>query len=82
MDIYNIIGFIGTASYILGYFLLQTKRIESGILYTLFNLAGASCVLFSLIAHWNAPSFVIQSVWIIISLLGVWKHTRVRVKEK
>jgi len=34
MEIYNIIGFIGTGLYILSYLLLQVKKIDSGVLYT------------------------------------------------
>jgi len=74
MDFYNIIGFTGTGLYIVGYGLLQTKKIENGITYILFNLFGAIFVLISLIKYWNAPSFVIQSVWIVISLVGIYNY--------
>jgi len=80
MDLYNIIGFVGTALYVIGYALLQTKKIENGITYILFNLFGAVFVLISLVKYWNAPSFAIQSIWIVISLVGIYNH--LKGKEK
>ena len=72
MDLYNSIGYIGTFLYILAYGLLQLKYIGQGKLYTILNLLGSSFVLFSLIKYWNGPSFVIQVIWIIISIIGLY----------
>jgi len=72
IDLYNIIGFTGTGLYIFSYFLLQTKKISHGKIYTALNLTAAIAVSISLIKYWNAPSLLIQITWIIISLYGLF----------
>ena len=79
MDIYNIIGFIGTGLYILSYLLLQMEKIDSGLTYTIINFFAATFVVISLFKYWNGPSFIIQIVWIIISIAGIYKNLK---KEK
>ena len=75
MDFYNTVGFLGTVLYILSYLLLQMKKIDSGIMYTTMNLFAAIFVIISLIKYWNAPIFVIQAVWVIISVVGIYKKS-------
>lgn len=72
LDFYNIIGYLGTFSYILSYALLQMKKIDPGMIYTLLNLAGASMVAISLIKYTNMPSLIIQFTWIMISLYSLF----------
>jgi len=79
MDMFNIIGFIGTGLYILSYLLLQMKKIDSGLIYTIMNLFAAGLVIISLTKYWNAPSFIIQAVWVLISLVGIAK---ILIKDK
>jgi len=71
IDLYNIIGFLGTGLYIFSYFFLQTNKIYNKKVYTLLNLTAAIFVSISLLKYWNAPSFLIQITWIIISLYGL-----------
>lgn len=71
------VGLLGTALVVLAYFLLQLERIESGSLsYSLINLVGASCLLFSLCFTFNLASFIIELFWITASLVGLWKYWR------
>ena len=57
---------------VLAYFLLQTNRIRSDqMIYSLLNLLGASGVVFSLMFDWNLPSFIVESFWVVISMIGV-----------
>ena len=68
----NTIGVAGTILILLAYFLLQTNKIRSEhLIYSLLNLFGASGVVFSLMFDWNLPSFIVESFWVIISLIGV-----------
>ena len=61
-DFYNVVGFIGVGFYVIAYALLQTKRVNQGVVYTMLNLIGALLVMVSLIKHWNAPSFATQAM--------------------
>ncbi len=71
------VGMLGTALVVLAYFLLQLERIESGgVGYSLLNLVGATCLLFSLCFTFNLASFVIELFWIAASLVGLWKYWR------
>lgn len=59
---------------IVAYLLLQMEKLTSNRLtYSLLNLAGASAITFSLCFDPNLPSIVIESFWILISLIGVVK---------
>lgn len=77
LDIYNVIGFIGTFTYLTAYGLLSHNTISGdSILYLVLNLVAASLVCFSLIKYWNAPAFVIQASWIVISVYGLVRRMR------
>lgn len=88
MTIYTIVGFVGVFLYLSSYFLLSLKKIDgNGSNYILMNLFGASCVVVSLIEEFNAPSFVIQITWIILSIIALikiffTKNEIIEVKEE
>jgi len=68
----NAVGICGTVLILLAYFLLQTRRISSEqLIYSILNLLGAAGVVFSLMYDWNLPSFIVESFWVVISLIGV-----------
>ncbi|SLN22822.1 cyclic nucleotide-binding domain-containing protein [Roseisalinus antarcticus] len=70
--LFNAIGLTGTVLYIGSYALLQFGLIRgSSLTYTLMNLAAACCVLISLSATFNLSSALIQSSWIVISVVGL-----------
>lgn len=71
LDFYNIVGFMGVFFILIAYGLLQTNKINQGIEYTILNFIGASFVMISLIGHWNFPSFFLEFIWIVLSLIGL-----------
>ena len=72
----NTVGMVGVVLLIIAYFLLSTNRMSSQSLnYQLLNFIGASLILFSLLFHFNLASFVIEVIWIIISLIGIYRIT-------
>ena len=83
MDVFaNVIGVAGTMLILLAYFLLQTKKLSSEQLsYSLLNLFGASGVVFSLMFDWNLPSFIVESFWVVISVIGVVRYWRGRTGQ-
>jgi predicted membrane protein len=73
----DVIGMTGVFLLIIAYFLLSTNRMSSQSLkYQLLNLIGAIFILFSLFFNFNLSSFAIEMIWIIISLIGIYKITR------
>ena len=72
---YDIIGSIGVALVILTYILLQTERIRSeSLLYSALNGLGAGLIVFSLFYSFNFSAFVVELLWVLISLYGIAKY--------
>lgn len=73
--VYDFIGSIGVGVIILTYILLQTEKIKSESLsYSLLNGLGAGLIVFSLIFDFNFSAFVVESLWVLISLYGIGKY--------
>jgi len=72
---YDIIGSIGVATIILTYVLLQIGRIKSeSLLYSVLNGLGAALIVFSLFYSFNFSAFVVESLWVLISIYGIAKY--------
>jgi hypothetical protein len=73
----DVIGIVGVAIVVVTYFLLQSEKIDSkGFLYSFFNAFGSLLILYSLLYNWNLASFIIEFIWILISLYGLKKWYR------
>lgn len=69
---YEFVGFIGVFCYVLSYAMLQYRRdFAKSFTYSILNLFGAGFLLVSLADNWNFPSFVIQVIWLVLSLYGL-----------
>lgn len=80
-DLANILGFAGMAL-ILGAYAYQTIRgaqtrpmLQHGL-----NFAGALLVITSLLVHTNLPSLMLEGIWALIALFGLWKVWRERAR--
>lgn len=72
--LFDTIGLLGVLFYVGSYAALQLGWLDgSSLPYSLLNGCAASLVLISLTHNFNLASAVIQIVWIIISLLGIWR---------
>ncbi len=72
---YDIIGSVGVAIIILTYVLLQTERLKSeSLLYSVLNGLGAGLIVFSLFYSFNFSAFVVEALWVLISLYGIAKY--------
>tara|TARA_B100000989_G_scaffold283364_1_gene249224 strand:+ start:301 stop:564 length:264 start_codon:yes stop_codon:yes gene_type:complete len=70
----NIAGISGVVLVLLAYFLISAEKVTGqSLLYHLLNLVGAILILISLMVFWNLASFIIEVVWIAISLYGIAK---------
>lgn len=71
--VYDIVGIMGDVFIILAYFLLQLGKLcAKSLPYLLLNLCGALCIIFSLIFEWNLAAFIIETVWVLISIYGLY----------
>lgn len=77
LEWYDWIGMLGTLMVLGAFFLLQAGRIHGNRLaYQLLNLLGAAGVLASLLGKFNISVFVLESVWVAISLYGIVRTLR------
>lgn len=76
LDIYSVIGFVGTACIIGAYaYLTLAERANPYILHGA-NLTGAALLTVSLIVHTNWPSLVLEGFWAAIAITGLVKAVR------
>ena len=74
-DITQAVGIIGFIFYMLSYFLLLFGKLKgTDNTYILMNMVAASCVLFSLMNHFNLASALIQIFWIVVSIAGLVRY--------
>jgi hypothetical protein len=80
MTIADAIGLIGVIAYLSAYGLLQMGilKVEDGR-YALLNGVGAVAILYSLIFDFNLPSFITQTAWLILTIIG---YGRARSKQR
>ena len=72
---HDIIGTVGVALILLCYFLIQVGKLTAVIpSYSISNMIGASLILFSLYYEFNFASVLIESFWVIISLIGISRY--------
>ena len=72
----NIVCIVGVVLLLIAYFRISTNRMSSQSLsYQLYNLMGASLIIFSLFFNFNLSSFLIEVAWIVISLIGIYRIT-------
>ncbi len=69
---HDLAGMAGVSMIVLAYLGIQLERISSQSLgYSLINLIGAALILLSLFFTFNLASFIIESFWLAISVLGI-----------
>lgn len=72
---FDIVGSLGVATVIITYFLLQTGRLKSESLrYSVLNGLGAGLIAFSLLYSFNFSAFVVEVLWVLISVYGMIKY--------
>lgn len=73
-DIPDVVGLFGVVLVLLWYMLLQLEKCKATDLsFSLANSLGSVCLLYSLLYHWNLSMVVIESIWLLISLYGIFK---------
>ena len=77
-----VVGLIGMIVTLLAYFLLQAQKLHgNGLVYQLMNAIGAFGVAVSLLfGKFNLPAFLLEVVWLVISIYGIMVARRTRVQ--
>lgn len=74
---HDLVGNIGVVCILGTYLLLQLGRMNAAMLsFSLINGLGAMLILVSLSVDFNLSSFIIEIVWLAISVIGVWRSLR------
>jgi hypothetical protein len=69
------VGLLGSGILVAEYILsVQGKLDTQGLLYPLFNILGCVLIAFSLLYHFNTPSFFIEVFWGSASLYAVIRN--------
>ena len=78
----DVVGIVGVVIVVITYFLLQSEKIDSnGFLYSFLNAVGSLLVVYSLLYNWNLASFILEFFWILISLYGLRKWYRNKMRN-
>ena len=75
----EIIGWIGAAAILAGYFLFSVGKLSNGIRYQLFNLIGAGGLLMNALVNQSWPFVILNAVWsatAVYALIGLAKKGR------
>jgi len=68
------IGISGVLIIVVAYILMQIDRMDpKGFMFSLLNTIGAIFILVSLLYDWNLASFVMEVIWLSLSLYGTIK---------
>lgn len=81
--LHNLIGNLGVLLIVGTYFLVQIRRMSAiHAPYIALNGLGALCILYSLYFDFNLSAFLIEAIWLLISIIGllrVWRESRRRL---
>jgi len=73
----DFLGNIGVVLIIIDYLLLQLNRVSSDSLsYSLLNAVGATLIIISLLFNFNLSAFIMEAIWVLISLFGLYRYFR------
>jgi len=73
----DIVGIAGVVLLVITYLLLQIDKLQSsGLTYSLLNAIGAGLIIVSLLVNFNLSAFLMEAFWVLISLIGVFRHLR------
>ena len=71
---HDILGTIGVGFIIVMYAMLQLGKISAERpAFSAFNALGATFILVSLTYEFNLSAAMMEGVWLVVSLYGLWK---------
>lgn len=69
----NVVGILGSALIVFAYAYYVYAKVVNAFIYNGTNLIGALLLTLSLMVHFNLASLLLEIVWIIIAIGGLWK---------
>jgi hypothetical protein len=79
LEIANPIGIVGVVLILVAYYYLSVGSwIADSMKFQFLNFMGAWMLLYSLIFYWNTASVVIEVVWIMISMVGMYRAMKLK----
>lgn len=79
LTIVDAIGSFGALIVVAAYFGTQMRMMNSDDLaFPVVNLLGSVLIVCSLVQNFNLASMLIEGFWIIISVIGIIQHFRLR----
>lgn len=76
------VGLLGVILTLVAYILLQTAKMDADHLgYGILNSLGSVLILWSLCFDWNLAAFIMESLWLVFSLYGLWRVMSKRRKQ-
>lgn len=77
------IGSFGALIVVAAYFATQMRMMNSDDLaFPVVNLLGSVLIVYSLVHNFNLASMLIEGFWILISIIGVIQHFRLRGRSE
>src|ERR1700729_1987589 len=71
----DFVGLFGSGIVVVQYILSVQGRLDTqGLIYPLFNILGCMLIAFSLLYHFNTPSFFIEVFWASASLYAIIRN--------
>ena len=78
-EFHDLVGNTGVVLILLTFFLVQVRKMDAtGFRYLVANGLGALFILYSLIFSFNLSAFIIETAWLLISLVGLVRIFRER----
>lgn len=82
INLYPLLGWVGTFSYLLAYFLLSINKIKANqTIYHAMNIVGAVGLTANAIYYADLPNVVVNLVWGIIALTALIVLSRKKKKQ-
>jgi len=81
--IVDILGWIGTISYLIAYYLVSTKKIEGdAVMYQMMNLLGGILLTANALFYRAMPSVGVNVAWVGISIFALGRIWLARVAKR
>jgi lipid-A-disaccharide synthase-like uncharacterized protein len=72
LNIFEIIGWIGSALFIISYFLLSINKLDaSSAIYQLMNVLGGLCLVISAYSTKDRPNLFTNLAWMLIGIYAI-----------
>jgi len=79
LSLTDLIGILGVTVIVITYILLQVEKMDAkDVRFSILNALGAFLIIVSLMFKWNLASFLMEFIWMMISVYGVLKYYRMK----